>query len=238
MSFRSIEDDRHSHSDFSEIADTTSAMISDTGKVPKIKPQKLQKHEKAFHAVNEIVDSEARYVSKLALLEKFRNDVEKDKMLDKRQMTNLFANISSLYQFHNQHLLPQLLERAREWQSSRRIGDVFKKQAPFLKMYSEYTNNYKNSIQFFEDCLKKKKKFAEIVNLYEKMPECENLPLISHMICPVQRVMRYQLLLKEYLKYLSPEDCDFVDTEKSLELVLDAASHANEMMRRLVRFFL
>ena len=210
-------------------------MITDTGKVPKIKPQSLQKHEKAFHAVNEIVDSEARYVAKLALLEKFRNEIEKEKLLDKKQMTNLFANISSLYQFHNHHLLPQLLDRVREWQSTRRISDIFKKQAPFMKMYSEYTNNYKNSIQLFEDCLKKKKKFADIVSLYEKMPECENLPLMSHMICPVQRVMRYQLLLKEYLKYLSSEDIDYADTEKSLELVLEAASHANEMMRRLVR---
>lgn len=209
-------------------------MITDTGKVPKIKPHKLQKHEKAFHAVNEIVDSEARYVAKLSLLEKFRNDVEKEKILDKRQMMNLFANISSLYQFHNQHLLPQLLERAREYQNQRRISNVFKKQAPFMKMYSEYTNNYKNSIQLFEESLKKKRKFAEIVSIYEKMPECENLPLMSHMICPVQRVMRYQLLLKEYIKYLSPEDLDYDDTEKSLELVLEAASHANEMMRRLV----
>lgn len=69
------------------------------------------------------------------------------------------------------------------------------------------------------------------------MPECENLPLISHLICPVQRVMRYQLLLKEYLKYLKPEDEDYEDTEKALELVLEAASHANEMMRRLVSSF-
>uniref|UniRef100_A0A7E4VFE8 Rho guanine nucleotide exchange factor 10 n=1 Tax=Panagrellus redivivus TaxID=6233 RepID=A0A7E4VFE8_PANRE len=233
---RSIDVDRQSHSDFSEIADNTSALVTDTGKVPKIKTQSLKKHEKAFHAVNEIVDSEARYIAKLALLEKFRADIEADKVLDKRQMSSLFANISSLYQFHNQHLLPQLLDRVREWQSTRRISDVFKKQAPFMKMYSEYTNNYKNAVQLFEDCLKKKKKFAEIVHEFEKMPECENLPLMSHMICPVQRVMRYQLLLKEYLKYLSDDDVDYADTEKALELVLEAASHANEMMRRLDRY--
>lgn len=42
----------------------------------------------------------------------------------------------------------------------------------------------------------KKKRFNEIVREIEKDPMCENLPLISHLICPVQRVMRYQLLLQ------------------------------------------
>ena len=120
-SLRAIEDDdRHSHSDFSEITDTTSALISDTGKVPKIEPKTLKRQEKAFHAVNEIVESEARYVAKLSLLEKFRTDVEKEKVLEKKQMSGIFANISSLYQFHNQHLLPQLLDRTRYWQTHHR----------------------------------------------------------------------------------------------------------------------
>ena len=41
-----------------------------------------------------------------------------------------------------------------------------------MKMYSEYTNNYKGAIQIFEDCLKKKKKFADIVRLYEVKKFC------------------------------------------------------------------
>nr|CAD2205878.1 unnamed protein product [Meloidogyne enterolobii] len=41
--------------------------------------------------------------------------------------------------------------------------------------------------------------------------------------------MRYQLLLKEYQKNLLPNDPDWEDTETALTLVLEAASHANEM---------
>uniref|UniRef100_A0A914YBD2 DH domain-containing protein n=1 Tax=Panagrolaimus superbus TaxID=310955 RepID=A0A914YBD2_9BILA len=94
-SLRAIEDDdRHSHSDFSEITDTTSALINDTGKTPKIEPKALKRQEKAFHAVNEIAESEARYVAKLALLEKFRAEIEKEKLLEKKQMSGIFANTS------------------------------------------------------------------------------------------------------------------------------------------------
>lgn len=39
---------------------------------------------------------------------------------------------------------------------------------------------------------------------------------------------------KEYKKHLDPSDVDYVNTEAALELVLNAASHANEMMRKLV----
>lgn len=100
-------------------------------------------------------------------------------------------------------------------------------------MYSEYTNNYDRATKLFEE-LKKKKKFADVVKEIEKQAECEGLPLGHHLICPVQRVMRYQLLLQEYKKHLQPSDVDFDDTTVALELVLQAAAHANEMMKKLV----
>ena len=48
-----------------------------------------------------------------------------------------------------------------------RISDVMRKQAPYLKLYSEYTNNYKHAIQMFEECLRKKRSFEEIVRRIE-----------------------------------------------------------------------
>lgn len=102
-------------------------------------------------------------------------------------------------------------------------------------MYSEYTNNYDRASKLFEE-LKKKKKFADVVKEIETSPECEGLPLAHHLICPVQRVMRYQLLLQEYKKHLLASDVDFDDTTVALELVLQAAAHANEMMKKLVSY--
>ncbi|KAI1733216.1 rhoGEF domain-containing protein [Ditylenchus destructor] len=228
---------RISRSGLSEIPDTVSALVSTHGSrgIPKLSAEPMKRWDKAWHAVNELVESEGRYVQKLGLLEKFREEVEKEKLLDKKQMAHVFANISSLYRFHNDHLLPQLMDRHREWQSTKRISDVLRKQAPFLKMYSEYTNNYKKATQMFEECMRKRK-FEEIVRRLESTPECENLSLMSHLICPVQRVMRYQLLLKEYQKNLHESDGDYTDTEIALSLVLEAASHANEMMRKLDRY--
>lgn len=48
-----------------------------------------------------------------------------------------------------------------------RISDVLRKRAPFLKMYSEYTNNYKRATKVFDECLRKKRRFAQIVHEIE-----------------------------------------------------------------------
>lgn len=55
-------------------------------------------------------------------------------------------------------LIPRLMHR---------ISDVMRKQAPYLKHYSEYTNNYKLAIQMFEECLRKKRSFEDIVKRIE-----------------------------------------------------------------------
>lgn len=54
-------------------------------------------------------------------LQVFRNKIVEEKLLEKDKLSGLFANISSLYQFHNTHLLPALLESCREWQTSRKL---------------------------------------------------------------------------------------------------------------------
>lgn len=226
------DDDTKSQSCISEI-DTDSEI---TGGSTSTKTGLDKRYQKAWYAAKELVDSEQRYVDKLKLLgDTFRNRLIKEEVITNDKITRLLANISSLYQFHNTHFLPQLMDAIREWNTTKRIANVVRKQAPFLKMYSEYTNNYDRASKLFEE-LKKKKKFADLVKEIEKQPECEMLPLAHHLICPVQRVMRYQLLLQEYKKHLQPSDVDFEDSKQALELVLQAAAHANEMMKKLDRF--
>ncbi|KRY28886.1 FYVE, RhoGEF and PH domain-containing protein 4 [Trichinella spiralis] len=216
--------------------------------------------DKAFYAAQELVDTERRYVGKLILLveravkhEKERNlnfDVQKAYRTRKFQRSAHTGSEeqSSVCQFGIYLRFSQAAfftatakspARMVNWNLSPReqkISDVVCQQAPFLKMYSEYINNYKRATKVFEELYKKGGKFAQIVDEVERMPECENLSLVSHIIGPVQRVMRYHLLMQEYLKHLPENHCDRQDTEKALELVKSAASHANEIMRKLDKY--
>lgn len=235
LSEEETEDDDRASRCYSEITDSESD-IQPYSVQTKYQAEVKKRHDKAWFAAKELVDSEQRYVDKLRLLDEiFRQRIVKEAAIDRDKQQKLFANISSLYQFHNTHFLPQLMEASRDWHTTKRIANVVRKQAPFLKMYSEYTNNYDRATRVFEE-MKKKKKFADVVREIEKLPECEGLPLSHHLICPVQRVMRYQLLLQEYKKHLNDKDADYEDTAVALQLVLQAASHANEMMKKLDGF--
>jgi hypothetical protein len=52
------------------------------------------------------------------------------------------------------------------------------------------------------------------------MPECGNLTLSHHMLSPIQRIPRYELLLKDYLKKLPEDSDDKEDTESMYAFVM------------------
>ncbi|PIO71627.1 RhoGEF domain protein [Teladorsagia circumcincta] len=206
LSEEETEDDDRASRCYSEITDSESD-IQPYAAQSKQQAEAKKRYDKAWFAAKELVDSEQRYVEKLRLLDEiFRQRVVKEAAIDKEKQQKLFANISSLHQFHNTHFLPQLMEASRDWHTTKRIANVVRKQAPFLKMYSEYTNNYERASRIFEE-LKKKKKFADVVREIE-----------------------------EYKKHLLETDVDYEDTALALQLVLQAASHANEMMKKLDGF--
>ncbi|KAM4749645.1 FYVE, RhoGEF and PH domain-containing protein 4-like [Rhinophrynus dorsalis] len=52
------------------------------------------------------------------------------------------------------------------------------------------------------------------------------------MLEPVQRIPRYEMLLKDYLRKLPEDSLDRRDAEKSLELISTAATHSNTAIRK------
>ncbi|KAH9364375.1 hypothetical protein HPB48_000332 [Haemaphysalis longicornis] len=148
----------------------------------------------------------------------------------------IFAPLKPLYRLHHDFLLPRLQERLDAWERDPRIGDVMKDFAPFLKMYAEYVKNFDQSVQLLASCYAKHPRFAAVLDEIHAMPQCGSLTVQHHMLTPVQRVPRYQLLLKEYLKKLPEGSPDKDDTERALELVSKAADHANQAMKKIDQF--
>jgi hypothetical protein len=72
------------------------------------------------------------------------------------------------------------MDRRREWNTTHRISDVMRKQGPFLKMYSEYTNNYKKATQMFEEVAKKKRVYGMFKKLIYLVRDFGNKERKSH----------------------------------------------------------
>uniref|UniRef100_A0A8B9GL89 FYVE, RhoGEF and PH domain containing 2 n=1 Tax=Amazona collaria TaxID=241587 RepID=A0A8B9GL89_9PSIT len=147
----------------------------------------------------------------------------------------IFSNISSIYQFHSRFFLPELQKRMEDWSCNPRIGDVIQKLAPFLKMYGEYVKNFDKAVELITVWSEKSPPFQELIADIQRRKVCANLTLQHHMLEPVQRIPRYELLLKDYVRKLPPESPDRDDAEKALEMIFMVAKHSNAAIAEMER---
>ncbi|NP_001357227.2 FYVE, RhoGEF and PH domain-containing protein 4 isoform 8 [Homo sapiens] len=195
-------------------------------------------NEQKLHKIaNELLLTERAYVNRLDLLDQ----VFYCKLLEEAnrgsfpaEMVNkIFSNISSINAFHSKFLLPELEKRMQEWETTPRIGDILQKLAPFLKMYGEYVKGFDNAMELVKNMTERIPQFKSVVEEIQKQKICGSLTLQHHMLEPVQRIPRYEMLLKDYLRKLPPDSLDWNDAKKSLEIISTAASHSNSAIRKM-----
>ncbi|XP_047452187.1 FYVE, RhoGEF and PH domain-containing protein 4a isoform X2 [Mugil cephalus] len=192
--------------------------------------------QKLFNIASELLHTEKAYVARLNLLDqvfcaKLMEEANKG-TFPVDVVKNIFSNISSIHAFHSQFLLPDLEKRMGEWASTPRIGDILQKLTPFLKMYAEYVKNFDKAMELLKQWTDRSPPFKAIIQEIQSQEVCGSLTLQHHMLEPVQRVPRYEMLLKDYLKKLPEDDPDRRDSEKSLEIIATAATHSNSAIRK------
>jgi hypothetical protein len=197
--------------------------------------------DKVFRIATELLTTERSYVAILHLIDQtfhFRVDQENraHNMFPQEMIPQMFSNIKSIYQFHHDFLLPQLEARMLNWDQESKVGDIMKKLAPFLKLYTEYVQNFDKAMDIITSVAAKYPRFMAIMDEIHRMPECGNLQLTNHMVRPVQRIPHYKLLLEAYLKKLPDYSEDKKDSEQALHLVSTAADHVNETMKTTDKF--
>ncbi|XP_027023084.2 faciogenital dysplasia isoform X2 [Tachysurus fulvidraco] len=190
--------------------------------------------QKLLNIAQELLHTEEAYVKRLNLLDQVFCTKLTEAGIPTEVINGIFSNISSIYCFHNQFLLPELQTRiTREWSTNPRIGDILQKLAPFMKMYGEYVKNFDPAMDLVNTWTQRSTHFKSVVHNIQKQDVCGNLTLQHHMLEPVQRIPRYELLLKDYLKKLPSEAPDRKDAEKALDLISTAANHSNAAIKKM-----
>ncbi|KAK7878646.1 hypothetical protein WMY93_030482 [Mugilogobius chulae] len=165
--------------------------------------QKCSEAQKLLNIAKELLYTEEAYIKRLNLLDQVFCTKLTEAGIPQDVITGIFSNISSIYLFHHQFLLPELKTRITgEWDSKPRIGDILQKLAPFMKMYGEYVKNFDRAMDLVNTWTQRSSQFKSVVQNIQKQEVCGNLTLQHHMLEPVQRIPRYELLLKDYLKKL------------------------------------
>ncbi|XP_066862221.1 FYVE, RhoGEF and PH domain-containing protein 2 isoform X9 [Kogia breviceps] len=190
--------------------------------------------------VQELLETEQAYVARLHLLDQvffqeLLKEARSSKAFPEDVVRLIFSNTASIYQFHAQFFLPELQRRLDDWTTTPRIGDVIQKLAPFLKMYSEYVKNFERAAELLATWTDKSPPFQEVITRIQSSEASGNLTLQHHMLEPVQRIPRYELLLKEYVQKLPAQAPDLADAQKALDMIFSAAQHSNVAITEMER---
>lgn len=192
--------------------------------------------QKLYNIANELLQTERAYVARLHLLDQvffLRLTQEAGRgSFPAEVIRNIFSNISSIYSFHSQFLLPDLETCISHWCESPGLGKVLLQHAPFLRMYSDYIRNFQQAMVLVRTWTARSSTFRNIIRGIESQEVCGNLTLQHHMLEPVQRLPRYEMLLRDYLKKLAEDSPDYELAHKSLQTISMAATHSNSAIHK------
>ncbi|XP_034036236.1 guanine nucleotide exchange factor DBS isoform X1 [Thalassophryne amazonica] len=181
------------------------------------------------HIMTELIETERLYVEELqSIMEGYFAELDNSELshlippsLEKKRDI-LFGNLPEIYEFHNRTFLKELENSAERPEL---VGTCFLKRKEELQVYEKYCQNkprseilwrqYGDSL-FFQECQKK---------LDHK------LSLDAYLLKPVQRITKYQLMLKEMLKCSKGEGT--AELEEALATMLDIIKSVNDSMHQI-----
>ncbi|XP_077139169.1 pleckstrin homology domain-containing family G member 1 isoform X3 [Ranitomeya variabilis] len=179
--------------------------------------------------VQEILQTERTYVQDLkSIVEDYLTCISDQTRLSlgAEERSALFGNIHDIYNFNSELL--QELENCDNDPVA--IAECFVSKSEEFHIYTQYCTNYPRSVAVLTECMRNKvlaKFFRERQEVLQ-----HSLPLGSYLLKPVQRILKYHLLLHEISNHL------YKDTE-GYDVVLDAiytmqrvAWHINDMKRK------
>ncbi|XP_030107052.1 proto-oncogene DBL isoform X8 [Mus musculus] len=181
------------------------------------------------HVLNELIQTERAYVRELfTVLLGYRSEMDNPQMFDlmppllRNKKDVLFGNMAEIYEFHNNIFMSRLEDCS---DAPERVGPCFLERKDDFQMYAKYCQNKPRSeliwrkyseCAFFQECQRKLK---------------HRLGLDSYLLKPVQRITKYQLLLKELLKY-SKEGEGTTKLKEALDSMLELLKSVNDSMHQ------
>uniref|UniRef100_A0A674APT2 Rho guanine nucleotide exchange factor 25 n=1 Tax=Salmo trutta TaxID=8032 RepID=A0A674APT2_SALTR len=175
------------------------------------------------YVLKELLETEKLYVEDLGLIVEgymvtmtikgIPDDMKgKDKIV--------FGNIHQIFDWHKDYFMGELEKCITE---PERLAQLFIKHERRLHMYVVYCQNKPKSEHIVSEYIETY--FQEL-----RQHLGHRLQLNDLLIKPVQRIMKYQLLLKDFLKYYTKAGMDTEELEKAVEVMCFVPKRCNDMM--------
>ncbi|XP_028265363.1 rho guanine nucleotide exchange factor 25 isoform X3 [Parambassis ranga] len=179
--------------------------------------------EKSMYVLKELIETEKHYVADLGLIvEGYMATITSKGVPEdmKGKDKIVFGNIHQIFDWHKDYFLGELEKCLAE---PERLAQLFIKHERRLHMYVVYCQNKPKSEHIVSEYIE---------TYFEELRQQlgHRLQLNDLLIKPVQRIMKYQLLLKDFLKYYTKAGMDTEELEKAVEVMCFVPKRCNDMM--------
>ncbi|KAM9468829.1 uncharacterized protein Hap1MRO34_013413 isoform 2-T2 [Clarias gariepinus] len=176
----------------------------------------------------EIVETEQAYVRDLkSIVEDYLGCIIDygDLPLKPEEVSTLFCNIEDIYEFNS-----ELLEDLERSPHAAAIAECFVERSEAFDIYTIYCMNYPNSVAVLRECMKNE----SLVRFFQERQAtlCHSLPLEAYLLKPVQRILKYHLLLQELSKHFDKSDSGYEVVEDAIITMTAVAWYINDMKRK------
>ncbi|KAM3620596.1 uncharacterized protein V6R79_025769 [Siganus canaliculatus] len=181
------------------------------------------------HIMTELIETERLYVEELqSIIEGYFTELDNSELShlippsleNKRDV--LFGNLPEIYEFHNRTFLRELENCAEKPEL---VGTCFLKRKEELQVYEKYCQNKPRSEVLWRQC-------GDSLFFQECQKKLDHkLSLDAYLLKPVQRITKYQLMLKEMLKCSKGEGT--AELEEALATMLDIIKSVNDSMHQI-----
>ncbi|KAK9520403.1 hypothetical protein VZT92_020293 [Zoarces viviparus] len=132
--------------------------------------------------------------------------------------------------FSFQIVVSDLLEDLERSPHAAAIAECFVERSEAFDIYTLYCMNYPSSVAVLKDCMKNK----SLVPFFQERQTSLNhsLPLETYLLKPVQRILKYHLLLQELSKHFDKSDPGYEVIEDAIITMTAVAWYINDMKRK------
>ncbi|XP_052420623.1 guanine nucleotide exchange factor DBS isoform X2 [Carassius gibelio] len=179
------------------------------------------------HVMNELLETERAYAEELmCVLQGYAAEMDNPSMAPlipaalQNKKDVLFGNMQEIYHFHKRIFLKELETYT---DCPELVGRCFLDWMGELQIYEKYCHNKPRSESLWRQC-------SDCAFFQECQKKLEHkLGLDSYLLKPVQRITKYQLLLKEMIKY--SKGCEgSVELQAALSSILGILKAVNDSM--------
>ncbi|TRY92866.1 hypothetical protein DNTS_031812, partial [Danionella cerebrum] len=199
------------------------SLLSSSSPIDDMEERKTGFLKRRHYVLLELVETERDYVRDLgAVVEGYMSRMKEEGVPDdmKGKDKIVFGNIHQIYDWHKDFFLGEL-EKCLE--DPDRLAALFIRQERRLHMYIVYCQNKPKSEHIVSEYID-----TYFEDLKQRLGH--RLQITDLLIKPVQRIMKYQLLLKDFLKFSKKSGLDTVELEKAVEVMCVVPKRCNDMM--------